>query len=104
MAALCIFGLSLTQEGISFIDKLMEWFEKNKYIINKEKTVAIFFHQPQNVHFECPLVKRYDTVINYSEYTKFLGVWLDKNLSWSIHTQDLAKRLCKICFGLCLVK
>jgi hypothetical protein len=58
----------------------MEWFEKNKLIINKEKTVAISFHQPQSVHFECPLVKLYDTVINYSEY---------KNKTWSPTGFDL---------------
>jgi hypothetical protein len=28
--------------------------------------------------------------------TKFLGMWLDKNLRWSTHTQKLANKLCKI--------
>jgi hypothetical protein len=68
------------------------------------KTIAISFHQPQKVHFECPSIKIYDTVIKYSEQLKFLRVWLDKNLSWSIHIQARAKKLCKICFGLRLVK
>jgi DNA gyrase inhibitor GyrI len=56
------------------INKLTEWFEKSKLIINKAKTMAISFHQPQKVHFECPLIKLYDTVINYSEHLKFFGV------------------------------
>jgi hypothetical protein len=32
------------------INKLSEWFERNRLIINKEKTIAISFHQPQNLH------------------------------------------------------
>jgi hypothetical protein len=77
------------------INALTEWFERNRLIINKEKTIAISFHQPQKVQFECPSIKLYDTVINYTEHTKFLGVWLDKNL-----TQQLANKLCQICFAL----
>jgi hypothetical protein len=42
----------------------------------------------------------YDAVINYKEHTNFLGVWLDKNLKWTVHTQQLANKLGKICFVL----
>jgi hypothetical protein len=69
------------------INKFIEGFERNRLVINKAKAIAISFHQPQKVHFECPSIKVYDTDIKYSEQLKFLGVWLDRNLSWSIHTQ-----------------
>jgi hypothetical protein len=58
-------------------NKLTEWFERNRLIINKEKTIAISFHHPQKAQFECPPIKLYDTVINYRD-SKFWGVWLDK--------------------------
>jgi hypothetical protein len=86
------------------INKLTEWFDKNKLIINKEKTTALLFHPPQKVHLEYPLLKLQDTVINYSEHLKFLGVWLDNNLNWSTHTRELAHKLGKICFALRVVK
>jgi hypothetical protein len=70
------------------INKLIEWFERNGLVINKAKTIAISFHQPQKVQFECPSIKIYDTDIKYSEQLKFLGVWLDNNLSWSIHLKN----------------
>jgi hypothetical protein len=41
-------------------------------IINKEKTVAISFHQPQKVQVKSPQIKMQDTVINYTEH-KILG-------------------------------
>jgi hypothetical protein len=86
------------------INKLTEWFDKNKLIINKEKTTALLFYHPQKVHLECPSPKLHDTVINYSEHLKFLGVWLDNNLNWSIHTRELANKLGKICFALQVVR
>jgi hypothetical protein len=64
----------------------------NRLIINKEKTVAISFHQPEKVQVESPQIKMQDTVINYTEHIKFLGFWLDKNIKWSIHTQQLATK------------
>jgi DNA gyrase inhibitor GyrI len=34
------------------INKLTGWFERNRLIINKEKTIAIPFHHPQKVQLE----------------------------------------------------
>jgi hypothetical protein len=60
-----------------------------RLIINKEKTVAISFHQPQKVQVESPQIKMQDTVINYTEHTKFLGLWLDKNIKWSTTSNQI---------------
>jgi hypothetical protein len=43
-------------------------------------------------------------VIDYKEHTNFLGVWLDKNLRWTVHTQQLTNKLGKICFTLRVIK
>jgi hypothetical protein len=85
------------------INKPTEWFSRNKLIINKGKTTAILFHKPQKIHFEFPLIKLDDSGINFSDQLKFLGVWLVNNLKWQTHTQDLAKKLSKICLGLTVV-
>jgi hypothetical protein len=76
----------------------------NRLIINKEKTVAISFHQPQKVQVQSPQIKMQDTVISYTEHTKLLGLWPDKNIKWSIHTQQLATKLSKICFAVRIIK
>ena len=96
--------VDVVQKEISeTINKLIEWFERNKLIINIEKTVAISFHHTQKMYLEYPSIKCYGKEINNVEYTKFLGIWLDKNLKWSTHTQKLANKLCKICFALRIV-
>jgi hypothetical protein len=60
------------------VNKLSECSERNRLTINKEKTIAISFHQPQNLNFQCAPIKFHDTSIKYS---KFLAVWLDKSLT-----------------------
>jgi hypothetical protein len=55
------------------IKTFIEWCERNRLVINKVKTIAISFNQPQEVQFEWPSIKIYDTVIKYSEQLKFLG-------------------------------
>jgi hypothetical protein len=86
------------------INVLTDWFERNRLIINKEKTIAISFHHPQKVQVECPSIRLNDTDISYTEHTKFLGVWLDKNLRWYTHTQQLANKLSRICFALRVIR
>jgi hypothetical protein len=88
----------------TMIDVLTNWCEMNRLIINKEKTVAVYFHQPQKVQVESSQIKMQDTVINYTEHINFLGLWLDKNIKWSIHTQQLATKLSKICFAIRIIK
>jgi hypothetical protein len=50
------------------INKLTECFEKNRLIINKEKTIAISFHEHWKTQVECPSVTLYDMVISYTEH------------------------------------
>jgi hypothetical protein len=88
----------------TMIDAFTNWCEMNRSIINKEKTVAVSFHQPQKVQADSPQIKMQDTVISYTEHTKFLGLWLDKNIKWSIHSQQLATKLSKICFAIRIIK
>jgi hypothetical protein len=105
-------SINITAENATDVQKkidktviaLTDWFERNRLIINKGKTIAISFHQPQKTQIERPQIKFNDTVISYSEHTKFLGVWLDENLKWSAHIQQLSNRLCKICYALRVIR
>jgi hypothetical protein len=47
------------------INALTEWFERNRLIINKEKTIAISFHQPQKVHF-----RSFHSNFSFQSYSK----------------------------------
>jgi hypothetical protein len=58
--------------------------------MRKQKQYPFIIHK--KMQLECSSIQLYDTVINYVEHSKFLGVWLDKNLKWSIHTKTLANK------------
>lgn len=85
------------------INQLTEWFTRNRLIVNKEKTIAISFHHTQSKNSERPVVQYQNEILHYSGNTKFLGVWLDEHLKWSVHIHELVKKLSKICFALRLL-
>ena len=86
------------------VNQLSQWFQKNRLIINKEKTVAMHFHHIQNSTIDCPQIKLGAKSVTYANSTKFLGLWLDENLKWSIHVQTLTKKLSGLCFAIRMVR
>jgi hypothetical protein len=76
------------------------WFDKNGLITNKDKSLTLSFHHKLNKHIVFPDVILNDRHITYETKTKFLGVWLDHNLSWDSHVENLIIKLSKLCFAL----
>ena len=70
---------------------LMDWFRANKLTLNLEKTACIFFKKSGNrkeIHLEIEGIK-----ISSTGNTKFLGLWLDSHLNWSLHLSKLFTKL-----------
>jgi hypothetical protein len=69
-------------------------------LINNEKSLAIGFHHKndKNIIFQDIIIK--DRQIKYAFGTKFLGIWLDKNLTWDFHIDNLVCKLSKLCCAL----
>lgn len=95
---------SIQTEVDTTMNQLVEWFERNRLIINTQKTVAISFHHIQNNKPECPTINIRNKTITHTDSTKFLGLWLDQNLKWLTHIQILTRKLGKICFALRIVR
>ena len=70
---------------------LVDWFKANKLTLNVSKTVYMLFRDK-----EAP-TKDYINIDNEkiieSECTKFLGLWMDKNLNWKKHTSILINKI-----------
>ena len=69
---------------------LADWFRANKLTLNINKSDCILFgaKNKQNINLsldgiELPCVR----------HTKFLGVWIDENLTWDKHVNELALKL-----------
>ena len=68
---------------------LIDWFKANQLSLNVEKTIMIKFW-PDNTSFE---TKIENLSIKNSKSTKFLGVIINDNLSWSDHVKNLQNKL-----------
>ena len=72
--------------------KLSDWFRANKLTLNKTKSVAILFKCKKNI--ACPTHILVDhSEIKFVPYTKFLGVWIDEDLSWQTHLNKLQLKI-----------
>ena len=56
------------------VKQLLRCFEKNRLLININKTVAMSFHNRQNNNIQCPTIKLHDQTISFTNSIKFLGL------------------------------
>lgn len=75
------------------LNKLSDWFKANKLSLNIEKTNYIVFSKKK--------IRKLDLRINNQSIqevnsTKFLGVYLDKDISWKTHCDYVRQKLIKI--------
>lgn len=86
----------LYSKANSYLVKYKEWFDSNKLTLNAKKSQLIIFHRKQrklrttenNITIGSEVVEKVD-------YTKFLGLLIDKNLSWDRHILNLSRKLSK---------
>ena len=71
---------------------LYHWLLANKISLNCSKTEIIFFRKPGEREPNIKIKMNGHRIIP-SNYIKYLGVYLDKNLNGGFHCQDLTKKL-----------
>jgi hypothetical protein len=76
---------------------ILPWFDNNRLIINKDKSLTLGFHHKLNKHIVFPDIILKDRQTTYVSKTQFLGVWLDHNLNWVFHMGKLVIKLSKLC-------
>ena len=73
------------------INELVIWGEKAGLKFNPQKTVAMMFTRSNKL--ELPnKIKMYDTEVDYSYETKYLGVLIDSKLLWTKHFNNITTR------------
>ena len=71
---------------------LFEWLCANRLSLNVGKTDFILFRRHKFINEKFTLTIN-QTTIRESTKIKYLGVYLDKNLSWDFHITELCKKL-----------
>jgi len=71
-----------------------KWLKLNKLSLNTNKTELIFFHSRQHlINYEGISIKFNGKKLHPVDYVKYLGMYIDKYLSWDFHILQLSKKL-----------
>ena len=77
---------------VSIVNNELTWLKVNKVSLNLTKTNFMIIHPRQKkVNVNVPLTLE-NTVIKQVMETKFLGVLIDKHLSWKPHIDFVSKK------------
>ena len=87
---------SLHENLISEFDKVLQWLNCNKLMLNVNKTKLMFF-QNHSVRNILPPFQLNNQTIAQVEQAKFLGVQIDCNLNWKFHIDCVCSKLSKTC-------
>ena len=74
------------------VERVSNWFNTNKLTINYVKSEAINFGKPTKEK-----VKLKDNALDYNTSCKYLGIYIDKNLTFRDHVDFVVKKLNKFC-------
>ena len=72
---------------------VVEWLRANRISLNVAKTEIILFHSKQNIPTKHLNFRVSGQKVNPVKITKYLGVYLDQNLSWEHHMKQLKTKL-----------
>lgn len=94
-----LLNLSITLKECS------KWFEANGLYLNSSKTTAMNFkissrHEPLIKEIDLSLTSK----ISIFPEIKFLGIYIDENLSWAYHINQLLKKLSSAAYAINILK
>ena len=74
------------------LDNLADWFKANKLALNVKKTKYILFQGCRKLTPQCRLSID-NVIIEKVDSLKFLGIYVDNELRWNIHTHFIEKKV-----------
>ena len=80
------------------LENVSAWFKSNKLSLNVDKTKWLLFHplsERQSLPQTLPNLLIENIHIKREYVTKFLGVFIDKNLSWKQHIDIVSSKISK---------
>ena len=78
------------------LHSLCKWLNSNKLSLNATKTKCMLFQKTNKLSLDINL-DILDTPIEFVENFNFLGIIIDKKLTWKPHVDNIAKKISKTC-------
>jgi len=83
--------------------QLNKWFKSNLQFFNSDKINFIQFNNASKCTSVAE-IKYEDEQISIANETKFLGLYINDNLSWKTHIESIKNKLSSVCYVVRLVK
>ena len=90
--------LALESEVNAELDKVSRWLSANKLTLNVKKSKYMLITNKRNVPGLNLSIN--SSPLESCDSYKYLGVFIDKGLSWSTHIEYLCKKIAKGCGGI----
>jgi len=79
------------------LQKIQQWLNVNKLILNTNKTKCMIFHPHQRSRYiDLPTLKINDQVVEIVNEFNFLGIILDQHMGWKSHAHYLLSKLNRV--------
>ena len=75
------------------LPRISNWFKTNKLALNETKTKFIIFHTRHNSPPSTFQIVLNNVELERVEYTKFLGILIQENLSWGTHINYICEKV-----------
>ena len=85
------------------LSKISSWLNANKMKINVSKTKALFY-SPTQKFVRPPQLILNNEKIEIVDHFSYLGIIIDKNLSWKYHISTISRKISKVIGVLCRLK
>ena len=85
------------------LNKLVDWFDANKLIINYDKTNVMYFHR-SNHDTSNVIIKMKNVPLQVTKSVKFLGIIFDDNLNFNNHRLYICNKMSKNVGVLCKLR
>ena len=72
---------------------MTDWFRANLLTINLNKTECVLFNNSNSNNIPTFELEIGDCRISNTNQVKFLGLWIDRKLQWTMHTNTLLLKL-----------
>ena len=79
--------------------RAVDWISRNRLLINSKKLTYVVFGARAGCLHDVVLTLD-DTPVTCVDAVKFLGLWIDKNLTWGSHINHLCTQLSRYCYQL----
>ena len=75
------------------VDSVQSWFKNNKLLLNQKKSHVMLIGTRQRTQEKLLRITVNETTLDQKDHVKLLGIHIDKNLTWSAHTEKLGRDL-----------